>query len=119
MDGEKKKKRKRKPPTGCCYICYLVGQKLFTFFFPGRMKKTKTNQGAHLRWLMGATVFGHCMFFFISLAIIGFVPMIENLMFAAWTYSIYLTLREWLLITYMIALLVAMYENIKAEKERH
>ena len=89
------------------------------FFFPGKMKRARTHEGDKLRWYVGATVFGHCIFFFVSLAIIGFIPMIENLLFAAWIYSVYLTLREWLLILYMIALIFTMYENFKRERQQH
>ena len=40
-DGKKKKKKKEK--VHCCNICYLIGQKLFTFFFPGKKKRARTS----------------------------------------------------------------------------
>ena len=83
------------------------------------MKRARTHEGDKLRWYLGATVIGHILFFFISLAIIGFVPMIENLLFSAWVYSLYLTLREWLLLVYIITLPITMYFNIKSERQNH
>lgn len=55
----------------------------------------------------------------ISLGCIGFLPMIENLLFTAWTYSIYLTLYEWLLLVYFVALPLIMWENYKHESTTH
>ena len=45
------------------------------------------------------------MFFAVSLAFIGFKPMITNLFLATISYSIYLTLREWMIVFYLFLLL--------------
>ena len=115
MDGDGKKKKKKKEKVNCCQIAYLVGQKLFMYFFPGKQKKAKTHPGEKLRFYIGATVIGHMIFFFISLAIVGFIPMIQNLFFAAWTYSIYLTLYEFSLIAYMFCLVYFAWKDYQWE----
>ena len=46
----------------------------------------------------------HCCLFVVSLTAIGFYIMLSEIFFASWTYSCYLTLSEWQIILYLIAL---------------
>ena len=87
--------------------------------FPGKAKKAYTKQGKHFRWWIAAFCTGHALFFFVSLAIIGFEPMVNNIIFTAWMYSLYLTLSECLTIAYLFGLVMTMYYNYQHEYVRH
>jgi hypothetical protein len=58
---------------------------------------------------------GHFFFFLLSLMYIGFVPMLQNILLLLWGYSVYLTLREWAIIIYIILIITCLYAAIEFE----
>ena len=67
---------------------------LFLWMFPVVKRRAYTRTGRRLRSFFGWVCVGHAFFFVFSLAIIGFFPMIENLILGFYTYSMYLTIRQ-------------------------
>ena len=60
------------------------------------------------RWLRTCTCIAtiiHTLLYLLCLAIVGFLPMILNILNAAWAYSCYLTLRERELAVYFVILI--------------
>jgi len=56
------------------------------------------------------------MFFFIlSLALIGFIPMLQNTVLLIWSYSVYLTLREWAVILYIVLIITCIITALQYE----
>ena len=49
--------------------------------------------------------------YFVTIAIVGFIPMLINILNAAWAYSCYLTLREREIIFYFILLFLSLVDN--------
>ena len=56
--------------------------------------------------MLGCTIC-HWVLFVFSLCLVGFFPMIYNLLLAAWAYSCYLTLREREVVVYFIFMTAA------------
>ncbi len=77
--------------------------KLFFFLYPAKPKHVHTPQGRMLRTMLGICMILHICFFVASLVAIGFLPMIVEIGFALWTFSCYLTLREWEVIGYILS----------------
>ena len=55
-----------------------------------------------MRSLMRSFLGLHFVQFTVSLAILGFLPMLEDLAFGALVFSCYLTLQDWLISTYLL-----------------
>ena len=83
---------------------YLI-KKFFYWFYPAQPKFCHTEEGKTLRRIMCWQVGLHTTAALISLAIIGFFSMISHMLWAMWTYSIYLSLREMQIIVYLVTLL--------------
>ena len=77
--------------------------------YPAKPKVVYTPQG---RWLRGmitmSALLDYCFFVF-ALALVGFKPMLADMILAFWGYSVYLTLREWSIILYCIFKIVAAF----------
>ena len=58
----------------------------------------------------------HNLLFVFALAIIGFVPMIEQTVLACWAYSCHLTMSECQIIVYFFLFFVSIYINFKVEQ---
>ena len=101
----------RGKPT-CCSNYLRMWRKLFVHMYPKKMKRTYTKQGRWLRQVIALCCGLHCVFFIITLAFVGFPPMIINLFLAAWSYSIYLTLREWTTVVYFFLLVLSISAGI-------
>lgn len=78
--------------------------KIFFTLFPSKPKHISTPEGKNLRKMLGMFMILHIFFFIASLTAMGFVPMLSELGFIIWTFSCYLTLREWEIIMYFVAL---------------
>mmetsp|Transcript_13308 Transcript_13308/g.22602 ORF Transcript_13308/g.22602 Transcript_13308/m.22602 type:complete len:187 (-) Transcript_13308:41-601(-) len=72
--------------------------------YPKEPKVLATKQGAWLRAMCGVFCLLHNVFFVVALAITGFSPMIVSLLLAVWSYSAYLTVREWTVLLYVFFL---------------
>ena len=59
-----------------------------------------------------ASVIGHLIFFVFALALVGFEPMIINLVLAAWSYSCYLTLKGWSVLLLMFFMAASTYHGM-------
>ncbi len=78
--------------------------KVFFTLYPSKPKQLSTHEGKRLRTHIGVFMLFHMMFFVTSLTAVGFLPMLTELGFVIWTFSCYLTLREWEIILYLVAL---------------
>lgn len=68
---------------------------------------TSTAWGRKLRYHLLSACILHCLFFGISLALIGFEPMYYNMLLALLAYSCYLTLNNCTICAYMTLLVFA------------
>jgi len=68
---------------------------------------TFTGWGAKLKYYLFAAAILHCIFFVVSLALIGFEPMFYNMWLALLAYSCYLTLNNCTICTYVTSLVFA------------
>ena len=80
-------------------------ERLFFSLYPSSRKVAETAEGDWLRRMLFVAMIIHAGLAAWALALIGFVPMILNLLQLAWSYSCYLTLREREVLVYMILLL--------------
>ena len=87
-------------------------RRIFFRLFPNHPKPADTPQGLHLRRVLKYLVTLHILFFFVSLTVIGFLPMISELGLSTWSYSCFLTLREWQVIIYLLLLVVSVVNGI-------
>ena len=62
--------------------------------------------------MIGLACFSHILFFCISLAMVGFQPMMLNGFLATWAYSCYLTLNELSIVLYLIFLVAITISGI-------
>ena len=76
----------------------------FYKLWPHQQKQTETQEGDHLRCVLGFATIMHIFLFVGCLTLVGFGPMIYNLLQFAWAYSCYLTLREREIVVYFIML---------------
>lgn len=61
-------------------------------------------KAVHMRNITFYAICFHLTFAFISLGLIGFLPMLEDFILAAIAFSCYLTLYDWVISTYIISL---------------
>ena len=94
----------RRQKMGCC--CNGI-RKMFIYLYPKYNKWTYTKEGEYLRrWILISLIL-HIVFFAVSLAFIGFEPMMANLWLAIMQYSNYVTLRECTIVLYLLMIIVA------------
>ena len=86
--------------------------RLFFKFYPSQKKHADTEEGTYLRRLIGVCVFFHVALFVASLVSIGFLQMLFELFFVAWTYSCFLTLHEWQIVIYLLLLLFGIAHGV-------
>ena len=79
--------------------------KAFFKLYPSKPKLAPTPEGQSLRKLFGMAMVLHIVFFVVSLTAMGFLPMLAEIGFSLWAFSCYLTLREWEVVVYLVALL--------------
>jgi hypothetical protein len=97
------------PDLGRCFA------KIFFKLYPTKQRSPKecpNREGHKLRSLFALLTFGHGFFFLLSLAFIGFWPMMEDLIYSCFVYSIYLTLSRVSIIIYMILLLLGIVSGL-------
>ena len=87
-------------------------RKVFFKFYPSEKRTPKNEFGDKLRRTFAILIFGHFVFYMISLAYIGFTPMFENLILGLFCYSTYLTLAKKAIIVYMILLVLAILKGL-------
>ena len=97
------KKRKTKK-VGCLFRAF---RKLFIYLYPAQNKNTYTKEGDSLRCQILAALVLHTIFAIISLAFIGFEPMIVNMWLMILCYSCYITIRDCTIVLYLICLCLA------------
>ena len=78
--------------------------KLFSKMFPAKEKKLYTVQGSHLRAFFGFMLALNITAFLGSLVLVGFKTMLYAILLTTFSYSGYLTLREWVVILYILML---------------
>ena len=79
-------------------------RKAFYYFFPAIPKKTYNDEGINMRNIMVIQTTIHMILFILNLVFVGFYPMLMELGFMTLAYTTYLTLREWLIVIYLISL---------------
>ena len=94
----------RRSKDNCLIRC---GKKVFTRLYPAKKKHAWTKQGVQLRNCILVAGLAHCMFFVVSLAMIGFRTMMFNLFLACWAYSCFLTMNELSILLYFLFLLMS------------
>ena len=114
-EGGLKRKRtffnsKKSAGGSCSKNMFKLARKIFTNMYPKKLKPALTPEGQWLRKCVGWAVVLHILFFTFCLAFVGFLPMITNLFLAAFSYSVFLTLRECQVIVYIVMLLGALCE---------
>jgi len=58
----------------------------------------------------------HIFFFVMCLALVGFKEMLENLWLSFWSYSVYLSLREWTIIIYLLLIIFVLYDRVYSKE---
>eukprot|EP00347_Sterkiella_histriomuscorum_P008650 403344285 len=81
-----------------------IGQRIFFRLYPNQPKYADTEEGDRLRNILKICCIFHIVFFMASLTAIGFYSMIQEILYAAWTYSAYLTLKEYQTVIYIVTL---------------
>ena len=79
--------------------------KIFFTLYPDHPKRTSNEEGVHLRSTIKVCCILHIFFFVAALTLMGFLTTMTELGFSLWSFSCFLTLREWSIIIYMIMLL--------------
>ena len=79
-------------------------KRVFFYLYPSTVKKAWNPKALTLRTVLAYAIAFHLLFFIASLAFLGFGPMMEDLALAAIAFSSYLTLYDWIVSLYMIAL---------------
>ena len=80
--------------------------KLFFKIYPSKKKEARNHDAVWLRKMCLLAGFIHGSLALLAMALIGFWPMIFNLLQFFWSYSCYLTLRERAVFVYLLLLLV-------------
>jgi len=83
--------------------CYSLKQ-VFFYLYPTNKNKAWNPKAKTMREVFQWAIGFHLIFFVASLAFLGFGPMVEDLTLAAIAFSSYLTLYDWVISFYMIAL---------------
>ena len=92
-DQGQKVKPVRRKKAGCCECICGYLSKVFIWLYPKHTKLAFTKEGEYLRRYVLISLILHLIFFAVSLAFIGFEPMMANLGLAILQYSNYVTLR--------------------------
>ena len=80
----------------------------FFWLWPNEKKPYFTEEGQRMRLAMTATTSIHCILYLVCLVLVGFWPMMYNIILAAWSYSCQLTLREREIIFYFVLVILFM-----------
>ena len=88
-------------------------RKAFYWFYPAIPKVAQTDQGKSMRTVMAWQCFFHFCFFVAMLTSIGFYAMLMELGWLIVSFSIYLTLREWMIVIYLITVLAGFIGKIR------
>ena len=80
--------------------------RLFFKIYPSKKKEARNHDAVWLRKMCLLAGFIHGSLALLAMALIGFWPMIFNLLQFFWIYSCYLTLREREVVFYLVILLV-------------
>ena len=85
---------------------------IFYWFFPPVPKKTFTPEGERMRNVMRFQVFFHILFFVGNLGAVGVQGMLFELAWFLWSFSVYLNLREYMIVIYIITMVAGGITNI-------
>ena len=81
-----------------------IPARIFWNLYPPRPRKAHTPEAVCMRRILLCCLVAHVFFWFISLCFIGFLPMLSDLCFAFYVYSIYLTLYPKMTLLYVVLL---------------
>eukprot|EP00347_Sterkiella_histriomuscorum_P000946 403373921 len=76
----------------------------FFYLYPSKVLKANNQEAIQMRRLMLFCLVIHILFFILSLALLGFLSMIEDLFLGLICFSGYLTLFDWTIAFYLVAL---------------
>ena len=97
-------------------ICFRIFKKIFNKMWPSKPKQLYTNQGRWLRKMALLFMVLDFMFFVFSLAVVGFEPMLYDLLLGVLGYSVYLTVREWVTMLYLAGKLFSAFALFFGER---
>ena len=80
-------------------------RKAFYWFFPAIPKKTFNVEGKNLQDIMMIQTFLHFALFVLNLIFVGFYPMLMELGFMILSFTVYLNLREYTIVIYILSLI--------------
>ena len=87
-------------------------ERAFFRLFPSTRKETENPNGDWLRCVNAIATFIHFGMALFCMALVGFPPMILNILQCIWSYSVYLTLREREMCLYLLALLAQIAQSL-------
>ena len=79
-------------------------RKAFYWFFPAIPKKTFNVEGNNMQNIMMIQTFLHFALFVLNLVFVGFYPMLIHLGFTIFSFTVYLNLREYTIVIYILSL---------------
>ncbi len=80
-------------------------RKAFYWFFPAIPKKVWNEEGKNMQRIMLIQTLMHFGFFFISLMFIGFFQMLIDLAYMTFAFTVYLNLREYMIVLYILSMI--------------
>jgi len=81
-----------------------IAKRVFFRLYPNKPKEADTYEGDDLRFVLKVCCILHGLFFLASIVAIGFISMLQDIFYSCWTYSAFLTLKEWQVILYIVTL---------------
>ena len=94
----------------CCIQCII---KMFKKMYPSHRKIAHTPQGVSLRNKFKLFTILNMASCVLSLAIIGFYPLLYSALVLALSYSGYLTLREWVVCLHITMCITAVFQSLQ------
>lgn len=79
-------------------------RKLFFKIWPSQPKRAITAESKSMRRMLLICLLVHILYFLVSLAYLGFKPMLADLGYSLFVYSVYLTLYRPMIMLYMVVL---------------
>ena len=80
-------------------------RKAFYWLFPAIPKKVWNKEGENMQKIMFLQTILHFVFFVVNLIFLGFYPMLMDLGYMTLAFTVYLNIREYMIIIYILALL--------------
>ena len=86
--------------------------RIFFRLYPAALKPANTPEGLHLRKVVKWMLICHILFTFASFAFAIIFATMTGIIYSVWVYSVYLTLREWQVILYLLTLIFGIIYGI-------